>query len=154
MLPLRVTIRGRFPEAIGIVRKESLAHPTMRCLRCRNLRSGCANLWLLPGPRVYAARATLLHSYLRKMRKEFEYSIVEGPPSGEIESRSCNGAIHRRNHPGLVSAPYSTNFSAESEGHARNSTSAFSRNDLERQGIPHSGANLSAIVSGFQYPVL
>lgn len=42
-----------------------------------------ANLWLLPGPREYAARATLLHSYLRKMRKEFEYSIVEGPAYGE-----------------------------------------------------------------------
>jgi hypothetical protein len=42
-----------------------------------------ANLWLLPGPREYAARATLLHSYLRKIRKEFEYSIVEGPPCGE-----------------------------------------------------------------------
>jgi hypothetical protein len=60
--------------------KSSLQHPSIRVR---------ANLWLLPSPQKYAARATLLHSYLKKVRKEFEYSIVEGPPSGESNLASA-----------------------------------------------------------------
>ena len=43
------------------------------------------NLWLMPGSaKDESRRATpSLHSYLGEMRKEFEYSILEGPPAGE-----------------------------------------------------------------------
>jgi hypothetical protein len=43
------------------------------------------NLWLVPGSaKDESRRATpSLHSYLGEMRKEFEYSILEGPPAGE-----------------------------------------------------------------------
>jgi len=43
------------------------------------------NLWLVPPPGKDGDRGStaLLHSYLGQMRREFEYSIVEGPPAGE-----------------------------------------------------------------------
>ncbi len=44
-----------------------------------------ANLWLVPahGTDVRWGATAGLHSYLDEMRREFEYSIVEGPPAGE-----------------------------------------------------------------------
>jgi hypothetical protein len=43
------------------------------------------NLWLVPAAEREGDRGAtaLLHSHLGEMRKEFEYSIVEGPPAGE-----------------------------------------------------------------------
>jgi hypothetical protein len=43
------------------------------------------NLWLVPAAGTDRDRSAtaLLHSHLGEMRKEFEYSIVEGPPAGE-----------------------------------------------------------------------
>jgi hypothetical protein len=44
-----------------------------------------SNLWLVPAARKSGGRGAmaLLHSRLGGMRREFEYSIVEGPPAGE-----------------------------------------------------------------------
>jgi hypothetical protein len=44
-----------------------------------------ANLWLLPAPGKYAdyVAAQSLHAYLSQVRRQFGYSIVEGPVSGE-----------------------------------------------------------------------
>lgn len=43
------------------------------------------NLWLVPGAASERGRDTTasLHSYLGEVRREFEYSIVEGRPAGE-----------------------------------------------------------------------
>lgn len=43
------------------------------------------NLWLVPSARTDAVSGTTasLHSYLGELRREFEYSIVEGPPAGK-----------------------------------------------------------------------
>jgi hypothetical protein len=44
-----------------------------------------SNLWLVPPAGKCAGRAAtaLLHAHLSEMRREFEYSIVEGPPAGD-----------------------------------------------------------------------
>jgi hypothetical protein len=44
-----------------------------------------SNLWLVPAARRNGGRGAtaLLHSRLGEVRREFEYSIVEGPPAGE-----------------------------------------------------------------------
>lgn len=44
-----------------------------------------SNLWLVPAPDRHEVRGTTvgLHSYLGAMRREFDYSILEGPPAGE-----------------------------------------------------------------------
>jgi len=42
------------------------------------------NLWLVPAVGKGDQGATsLLHSYLGEMRREYEFSVVEGPPAGE-----------------------------------------------------------------------
>jgi len=43
------------------------------------------NLWLVPAPESHrnSGATALLHSHLGEMRREFEFSIVEGPPAGE-----------------------------------------------------------------------
>lgn len=43
------------------------------------------SLWLVPAARRNGDRGTtaLLHSYLGEVRREFEFSIVEAPPTGE-----------------------------------------------------------------------
>jgi protein-tyrosine kinase len=43
------------------------------------------NLWLVPAMENHGLRgtATSLHSYLGAVRREFEYSILEGPPAAE-----------------------------------------------------------------------
>jgi hypothetical protein len=43
------------------------------------------NLWLVPAAGTDRDRGAtaLLHSHLGEMRREFEYSIVEGPPAGQ-----------------------------------------------------------------------
>jgi protein-tyrosine kinase len=44
-----------------------------------------SNLWLVPAPERHEVRGTTvsLHSYLGAVRREFEYSILEGAPAGE-----------------------------------------------------------------------
>ena len=49
------------------------------------------NLWLVPaagGDRGPVPTASL-HSYLGELRREFEYSIVEGPPAGEANETTA-----------------------------------------------------------------
>jgi len=60
-------------------RKESI--PPLRRIATR-VRG---NLWLVPGAGKDGDRVTTssLHSYLSEVRREFEYSIVEGAPTGE-----------------------------------------------------------------------
>jgi hypothetical protein len=47
-----------------------------------------ANLWFLPAPGKYAdyLAAQSLHAYLSQVRRQFGYSIVEGPVSGETNN--------------------------------------------------------------------
>jgi hypothetical protein len=83
-----VAVAGDYPQAV--MEGEEYRAGGMECassngrssLQQGSIRIG-ANLWLLPVPREHQDRASLLHSYLAKMRREFEYSIVEGPPSAE-----------------------------------------------------------------------
>jgi hypothetical protein len=58
------------------------------------------NLWLVPGSaKDERRRATAsLHLYLAEMRREFEYSILEGPPAGDSDettamAQSADGII-------------------------------------------------------------
>jgi Mrp family chromosome partitioning ATPase len=41
------------------------------------------NLWQLPNAGQILGASDLLLSYLAQVRREFEYSIVEGPPAGK-----------------------------------------------------------------------
>jgi hypothetical protein len=62
-----------------------------------------SNLWMLPQSQILSAGdevvpSTSLNGYLAKLRHEFEYSIVEGPPAGESSEaaalgRSADGII-------------------------------------------------------------
>jgi len=59
-----------------------------------------SNLWLLPQRQILTGGvgARNLHGRLSKLRREFEYSIVEGPPAGEsgeaaVLGRSADGII-------------------------------------------------------------
>ncbi len=47
------------------------------------------NLWLVPGAARNPATFASLHSYLGELRREFEYSIVEGPPAGESDEATA-----------------------------------------------------------------
>jgi hypothetical protein len=51
------------------------------CQSATRLRS---NLWLVPAPERLLSTTGLLHGYLGDVRREFEYSIVEAPPPGEL----------------------------------------------------------------------
>ena len=59
-----------------------------------------SNLWLLPQGKILTSGvgAPNLHGRLSKLRREFEYSIVEGPPAAEsseaaVLGRSADGII-------------------------------------------------------------
>jgi hypothetical protein len=51
------------------------------------------NLWLVPPAEGQGDQVTsaLLHSYLAEMRKQFEYSIVVGPPATESNTATAMG---------------------------------------------------------------
>jgi septum formation inhibitor-activating ATPase MinD len=51
------------------------------------------NLWLVPVAvkGKVPVTASSLHSYLGEMRREFEYSIVQGPPAGESTEATAMG---------------------------------------------------------------
>ena len=69
----------RQPMMEAETRQESV--PPLRRIATRVRR----NLWLVPaaGNGGDPATTASLHSYLGEMRREFEFSIVEGPPAGE-----------------------------------------------------------------------
>jgi hypothetical protein len=49
------------------------------------------NLWLVPGAESYrdSMTAASLHLYLGDVRRQFEYSIVQGPPAGESDGATA-----------------------------------------------------------------
>jgi len=86
----KVAVVGEYPEALpdaelyqaetgGRSPGNGSAQPVRAATRLRG------NLWLVPAAqREGGSGATaLLHSHLGEMRREFEYSIVAGPPAGE-----------------------------------------------------------------------
>lgn len=83
-------------ESVGVLGKHSRAFPDTnsnlsyekdRKAGVMPLRRVSArlrnNLWLVPGLGGDSIPTSSLHCYLGEMRREFEYSIVEGPPAGE-----------------------------------------------------------------------
>jgi hypothetical protein len=84
-----IAIVGTYPQLSQIAETyaaEVMAHPRHHESTDRQAPSQlAANLWLVPsladgGDQVTTA---LLHSHLGRMRTQFEYSIVVGPPAGE-----------------------------------------------------------------------
>jgi hypothetical protein len=85
----RIAVVGEYPQ---ILRDAGTNKPEMseRAFNDRPTpRQGAirvqGNLWLVPAQGTDGSRGATawLHSYLGEMRREFEYSIVEGPPAGE-----------------------------------------------------------------------
>jgi hypothetical protein len=99
-----VAVVGRGPEnyqALGMDRDRAgpgIEESTTPLLEvATQVRS---NLWLLPQSNILTAGAGApnLHGRLAKLRREFEYSIVEGPPAAEsseaaVLGRSADGII-------------------------------------------------------------
>jgi hypothetical protein len=86
----RIAVVGEYPQ---VLREAETSAPEMKersatdgspPLRQGAIRVG-SNLWLVPAKGTERDRGATawLHSYLDEMRREFEYSIVEGPPMGE-----------------------------------------------------------------------
>lgn len=85
-----IAVAGQYPQALvdAETRQAEMVEYSAKdgsppvCQAGTRLRS---NLWLVPPAGKCGGRSTtaLLHSHLSEMRREFEYSIVEGPPAGE-----------------------------------------------------------------------
>jgi hypothetical protein len=76
-----IAVVGEYPRAVleaEICDRPDTEGSTLR----RSATQVRGNLWLVPAAEKDGATASL-HSYLGEMRREFEYSIVEGPPAGE-----------------------------------------------------------------------
>jgi hypothetical protein len=86
----RVAVVGEYPQ---ILREAETSNPEVRERSARDgslpSRQGAirvrSNLWLVPaqGSDENRGATAWMHSYLGDMRREFEYSIVQGTPSGE-----------------------------------------------------------------------
>jgi hypothetical protein len=85
----RIAVVGEYPQ---MLREAGTSKPEMSERAFSDgpsLRQGAirvqGNLWLVPAHGTDGSRGATarLHSYLGEMRREFEYSIVEGPPAGE-----------------------------------------------------------------------
>jgi len=91
-----IAVVGEYPQAVqdeGSSQAE-MGDPPARDgstpLRQAAIRTR-GNLWLVPAASKGGdgGEISLLHSYLGKMRGEFEYSILEGPPAGESHEASA-----------------------------------------------------------------
>ena len=86
----RIAVVGEYPQ---ILREGETSKPEMGKCSAKDesaqARRGAirvrGNLWLMPAQETDGDRGATawLHSYLDEVRREFEYSIVEGPPAGE-----------------------------------------------------------------------
>ncbi len=88
----RIAIVGEYPQILWEV---ETSKPEMSDRAVKDgpmMRQGVirlrGNLWLVPAQGMDGmdgdrGATTWLHSYLDRMRAEFEYSIVEGPPAGD-----------------------------------------------------------------------
>jgi len=88
-----IAVVGEYPQAVqdeGTSQAE-MGDPPARDgstpLRQAAIRTR-GNLWLVPASGKRGS-ISLLHSYLGEMRREFEYSILEGPPAGESHEASA-----------------------------------------------------------------
>jgi hypothetical protein len=91
----RIAVVGEYPRILreGETSKPETSKPEMSERSANEesaqVRRGAirvrGNLWLVPAQETDGDRGATawLHSYLDEMRREFEYSIVEGPPAGE-----------------------------------------------------------------------
>jgi hypothetical protein len=86
----RIAVVGEYPQ---ILRDGETSKPEMNEHSAKDesaqVRRGAirvrGNLWLMPAQETDGDRgaSAWLHSYFDEMRRDFEYSIVEGPPAGE-----------------------------------------------------------------------
>ena len=91
-----IAVVGEYPQAVqddGTSQAEVGDPPTLdgsTPLRQAAIRTR-GNLWLVPsaGKRGDRGAISRLHSYLGEMRREFEYSLLEGPPAGESHEASA-----------------------------------------------------------------
>lgn len=87
--PGKVGVMGGFPRLVSVAESEETGGDESRCAALPPLRRIATrvrgNLWLVPGAAGDDEHRTAasLHSYLGELRREFEYSIVEGAPAGE-----------------------------------------------------------------------
>jgi hypothetical protein len=79
-----IAVAGQYPQVLpgaemcGCSDKDASAVLRQSATRVRG------NLWLVPAVREGDQCATpLIHSYLGEMRREYEFSVIEGPPAGE-----------------------------------------------------------------------
>jgi hypothetical protein len=86
-----VAVVGDFPRAVNpeAGRKETAANPseTMPLHKIATRLRG--NLWLVPDGMRDADSSTSLNSYLGDVRREFDFSIVQGPVAGESDEATA-----------------------------------------------------------------
>ncbi|HME35317.1 MAG TPA: hypothetical protein VKF84_08770 [Candidatus Sulfotelmatobacter sp.] len=83
-----VAVVGEYPQVLpdAEMYQEMIGRPAGHASTLRRAASRVRrNLWLVPAAEREGDKGATasLHSYLGEMRKEFEYSIVAGPPAGE-----------------------------------------------------------------------
>jgi len=86
----RIAVVGEYPQILreGETSKPEMSESCSKDESAQGRRGAIrvrGNLWLLPAQETDVDRGATawLHSYLDEMRRDFEYSIVEGPPAGE-----------------------------------------------------------------------
>jgi hypothetical protein len=86
----RIAVVGGYPQVLpeGETSKPEMGERSAKDESAQVRRGAIrvrGNLWLMPSQETDGERGATawLHSYLDTMRREFEYSIVEGPPAGE-----------------------------------------------------------------------
>jgi len=86
----RVAVVGEYPQILqeGETSKPETSERSAKDGSAQVRRGAIrvrGNLWLMPAQETDGDRGATawLHSYLDEMRRDFEYSIVEGPPAGE-----------------------------------------------------------------------
>ena len=80
-----VALAGEHPQMLRDPETDRSKNPDGSMVLRQSATRLQGNLWLVPAAEQHGVRGTTvdLHSYLGAVRREFEYSILEGPPAGE-----------------------------------------------------------------------
>lgn len=80
-----VALVGEHPQMLRDPETDRSKNPDGSTALRRSATRLQTNLWLVPASEEHGLRGTAvgLHSYLGAVRREFDYSILEGPPAGE-----------------------------------------------------------------------
>lgn len=108
------------------------------------------NLWWVPQNRVVedgGGSSAPLSSRLSELRREFEYSIVQGPAAGESGEAAALGQSADGIIPCTGGARHAPRSRTQHQGNAGRGTRAIAWNGAEREKISCSRGYLPAVVS-------